>query len=138
MTYMFPLFIEKSMFKFLLITHGSLGQSLVECVENNLQKNCHNIIDIISLNALDIDFSRKELDTYVKKNKNFDIIILTDLYGASSSNIVKKHTSDENIYAISGLNLPMLMKAVTLKTDDIQMMVDEIIKCGNKSIINFL
>jgi len=51
---------------------------------------------------------------------------------------VKKHTSDENIYAISGLNLPMLMKAVTLKTDDIQMMVDEIIKCGNKSIINFL
>ena len=138
MTYMFPLFIEKSMFKFLLITHGSLGQSLVECVENNLQKNCHNIIDIISLNALDIDVSRKELDTYLKKNKNFDIIILTDLYGASSSNIVKKHTSDENIYAISGLNLPMLMKAVTLKTDDIQMMVDEIIKCGNKSIINFL
>jgi len=138
MTYMYPLFIEKSMFKFLLITHGSLGQSLVECVENNLQKNCQNIIDIISLNALDIDFSRKELDTYVKKNKNFDIIILTDLYGASSSNIVKKHTSDENIYAISGLNLPMLMKAVTLKTDDIQMMVDEIIKCGNKSIINFL
>ena len=138
MTYMFPLFIEKSMFKFLLITHGSLGQSLVECVENNLQKNCHNIIDIISLNALDIDVSRKELDAYVKKNKNFDIIILTDLYGASSSNIVKKHTSDENIYAISGLNLPMLMKAVTLKTDDIQMMVDEIIKCGNKSIINFL
>jgi PTS system mannose-specific IIA component len=138
MTYMFPLFIEKSMFKFLLITHGSLGQSLVECVENNLQKNCHNIIDIISLNALDIDVSRKELDTYVKKNKNFDIIILTDLYGASSSNIVKKHTSDENIYAISGLNLPMLMKAVTLKTEDIQMMVDEIIKCGNKSIINFL
>jgi len=138
MTYMYPLFIEKSMFKFLLITHGNLGQSLVECVENNLQKNCQNIIDIISLNALDIDVSRKELDTYVKKNKNFDIIILTDLYGASSSNIVKKHTSDENIYAISGLNLPMLMKAVTLKTDDIQMMVDEIIKCGNKSIINFL
>jgi mannose/fructose-specific phosphotransferase system component IIA len=36
------------------------------------------------------------------------------------------------------LNLPMLMKAVTLKTNDIQIMVDEIIKCGNKSIINFL
>ena len=126
------------MFKFLLITHGNLGQSLVECVENNLQKNCNNIIDIISLNSSDIDVSRKELDVYVNKNKDCEIIILTDLYGASSSNIVKKHTSQENVYAISGLNLPMLMKAVTFKTNDIQIMVDEIIKCGNKSIINFL
>ena len=126
------------MFRFLLITHGNLGQSLVECVENNLQKNCNNIIDIISLNSSDIDLTRKELDIYVNKNKDSEIIILTDLYGASSSNIVKKHTSQENVYAISGLNLPMLMKAVTLKTNDIQIMVDEIIKCGNKSIINFL
>jgi mannose/fructose-specific phosphotransferase system component IIA len=125
------------MFRFLLITHGNLGQSLVECVENNLQKNCNNIIDIISLNSSDIDLTRKELDIYINKNKDYEIIILTDLYGASSSNIVKKHTSQENIYAISGLNLPMLMKAVTLKTNDIQIMVDEIIKCGNKSIINF-
>ena len=126
------------MFKFLLITHGNLGQSLVECVENNLQKNCNNIIDIISLNSSDIDETRKELNVYVNKHKDCEIIILTDLYGASSSNIVKKHTSQENVYAISGLNLPMLMKAVTLKTNDIQIMVDEIIKCGNKSIINFL
>ena len=126
------------MFRFLLITHGNLGQSLVECVENNLQKNCNNIIDIISLDSSDIDLTRKELDMYVNKNKDREIIILTDLYGASSSNIVKKHTSQENIYAISGLNLPMLMKAVTFKTNDIQIMVDEIIKCGNKSIINFL
>ena len=126
------------MFRFLLITHGNLGQSLVECVENNLQKNCNNIIDIISLNSSDIDLTRKELDIYVNKNKDSEIIILTDLYGASSSNIVKKYTSQENIYAISGLNLPMLMKAVTFKTNDIQIMVDEIIKCGNKSIINFL
>ena len=126
------------MFRFLLITHGNLGQSLIECVENNLQKNCNNIIDIISLNSSDIDVTRKELDIYVNKNKDCEIIILTDLYGASSSNIVKKHTTKENIYAISGLNLPMLMKAVTLKTNDIQIMVDEIIKCGNKSIINFL
>ena len=138
MTYMYPLFIEKSMFKFLLITHGNLGQSLVECVENNLQKNCQNIIDIISLNSSDIDVTKKELDIYVNKNKDCEIIILTDLYGASSSNIVKKHTSQDHVYAISGLNLPMLMKAVTFKTNDIQIMLDEIIKCGNKSIINFL
>ena len=126
------------MFKFLLITHGNLGQSLVECVENNLQKNCNNIIDNISLNSSDIDLTRKELDIYVNKNKDCEIIILTDLYGASSSNIVKKHTSQDHVYAISGLNLPMLMKAVTFKTNDIQIMLDEIIKCGNKSIINFL
>ena len=126
------------MFRFLLITHGNLGQSLVECVENNLQKKCCDKIDIISLNSSDIDLTRKELDIYVNKNKDYEIIILTDLYGASSSNIVKKHTSQENVYAISGLNLPMLMKAVTLNTNNIQIMVDEIIKCGNKSIINFL
>ena len=97
------------MFRFLLITHGNLGQSLVECVEKNLQKNCNNIIDIISLNSSDIDLTRKELDIYVNKNKDCEIIILTDLYGASSSNIVKKHTSQENIYAISRATLPLVV-----------------------------
>ena len=67
------------MFRFLLITHGNLGQSLVECVENNLQKKCCDIIDIISLNSSDIDLTRKELDIYVNKNKDYEIIILTDL-----------------------------------------------------------
>ena len=125
------------MFKYLIITHGSIGESLLECVEKNLQKSV-NSIDIISLNPTNINKSISNLKEYISKHSDHDLIIMTDLYGASSSNIVKPYTKNKNIYAISGLNLPMLMKAVTFKTDDVQIMIDEIIKCGNKSIINFL
>jgi PTS system mannose-specific IIA component len=125
------------MFKFLIITHEKIGESLIKCVENNLQKNISSM-DIISLNQSEIDLAADKLQKYITENREYELIIMTDLFGSSSSNILKPYSAYKNIYAISGLNLAMLMKAATHKTNDTQVMIDEIIKCGNKSIINFI
>ena len=125
------------MLKFLILTHGKIGETLINCVQKNLNREI-SMFDIISYDPNNINISVSLLDKYIKNNHEVNLIILTDLYGSSSSNIVKAYSNHSNVFAISGLNLPMLMKAATFKTNDVQLMVDEIIKCGNKSIINFI
>ena len=125
------------MLRFLILTHGEIGQTLINCVQKNLNREI-TMFDIISYDPNNINISVSLLDKYIKNNHEVNLIILTDLYGSSSSNIVKAYSNHSNVFAISGLNLPMLMKAATFKTNDVQLMVDEIIKCGNKSIINFI
>lgn len=125
------------MLKFLILTHGEIGETLINCVQKNLNREI-TMFDIISYDPNNINISVSLLDKYIKNNHEVNLIILTDLYGSSSSNIVKAYSNHSNVFAISGLNLPMLMKAATFKTNDVQLMVDEIIKCGNKSIINFI
>jgi mannose/fructose-specific phosphotransferase system component IIA len=125
------------MLKFLILTHGEIGETLINCVQKNLNREI-SMFDIISYDPNNINISVSLLDKYIKNNHEVNLIILTDLYGSSSSNIVKAYSNHNNVFAISGLNLPMLMKAATFKTNDVQLMVDEIIKCGNKSIINFI
>jgi mannose/fructose-specific phosphotransferase system component IIA len=125
------------MLKFLILTHGEIGETLINCVQKNLNREI-SMFDIISYDPNNINISVSLLDKYIKNNHELNLIILTDLYGSSSSNIVKAYSNHSNVFAISGLNLPMLMKAATFKTNDVQLMVDEIIKCGNKSIINFI
>src|SRR6056300_903428 len=125
------------MLKFLILTQGEIGETLINCVQKNLNREI-SMFDIISYDPNNINISVSLLDKYIKNNHEVNLIILTDLYGSSSSNIVKAYSNHSNVFAISGLNLPMLMKAATFKTNDVQLMVDEIIKCGNKSIINFI
>ncbi len=125
------------MLRFLILTHGEIGETLINCVQKNLNREI-TMFDIISYDPNNINISVSLLDKYIKNNHEVNLIILTDLYGSSSSNIVKAYSNHSNVFAISGLNLPMLMKAATFKTNDVQLMVDEIIKCGNKSIINFI
>lgn len=125
------------MLRFLILTHGEIGETLINCVQKNLNREI-SMFDIISYDPNNINISVSLLDKYIKNNHEVNLIILTDLYGSSSSNIVKAYSNHSNVFAISGLNLPMLMKAATFKTNDVQLMVDEIIKCGNKSIINFI
>jgi mannose/fructose-specific phosphotransferase system component IIA len=125
------------MLKFLILTHGEIGETLINCVQKNLNREI-SMFDIISYDPNNINISVSLLDKYIKNNHEVNLIILTDLYGSSSSNIVKAYSNHSNVFAISGLNLPMLMKAATFKTNDVQLMVDEIIKCGNRSIINFI
>jgi PTS system mannose-specific IIA component len=53
-----------------------------------------------------------KLEHYLKKNKQHKIIIFTDMFGGSPSNICLKYI-DQNIEVITGINLPGILKFLT-------------------------
>jgi mannose PTS system EIIA component len=101
------------MIKAFIITHGNLGKELVAVAEGILETP----IDIES-----IAFDWKEdgtksfhkIENILKKHANDDIIIFTDMFGGSPTNICFKFHS-KKIEIITGINLPGLLKFLTYK-----------------------
>jgi len=63
------------------------------------------------------------------------VLVLTDLYGGSPSNICMSLCNDMKIEIISGVNLPILVKAVSLqKTHDLNTMAKKLKEYGKENI----
>ena len=74
-----------------------------------------------------------KFEHYLKKNQGNNIIIFTDMFGGSPTNICFKFNM-ENIEIITGVNLPGLLKFLTYKDKD--MSFKEIVKIVKKGAIS--
>ena len=106
------------MFNILIITHGNLCEELKASVEFILDNKMNRKIFTIS-----IDENSRDFETYSNKIANCLIeskynIIFTDMFGGTPSNISLPYFKKNEIEIISGVNLPMLLKASTLENND--------------------
>ena len=98
----------------LLVTHGEIGKSFIDCASHILGKS----INLLECVPVDPKSDLQECQRIIENEiNNLDVgsgvLIMTDIYGATPSNILKKYTTQDNIGVITGLNLPMLIQAIT-------------------------
>lgn len=96
------------MTKGLVITHGNLGKELIAVAEKILEQKVD--LDHISFDWQE-DGSKaiNKVEDYLKKNKGKNIVIFTDMFGGSPTNICFKFKR-KNLEIITGINLPGLLK----------------------------
>jgi mannose PTS system EIIA component len=100
----------------LVITHRQLGEAFIDCTEFVLGER-PPALEAISVdlreNAGDL---RHKIESGIKKLKADDgVLILTDMFGGTPSNLSYSFLEDGRIEVISGVNLPMVIKAVNLR-----------------------
>ena len=124
------------MFNILIITHGELCEELKASLEFVMgEKKLRNIFTIT------IDKESRDFDTYANKISNFIIddqktLIFTDMFGGTPSNISLTFFKKDYVEIISGVNLPMLIKASTLeKYESFEEAVNIISNSGKENII---
>lgn len=105
------------MIKGLVITHGRLAQELVAVAETILEEK-------VDVDAFSIEWEEdgatltERFSSYLQKNKDNHLIIFTDMFGGSATNICLKF-QHPNIEVITGVNLPGLLKFITYRNKDI-------------------
>jgi len=101
------------MIKALVITHGNLGKELIAVAEGILETKSD--IDCICFDwKEDGTRSVQVVEGFLKKYKGSNIIIFTDMFGGSPTNICFKFLK-KNIEIITGVNLPGLLKYLTYR-----------------------
>lgn len=96
------------MIKSLIITHGNLGHELIQVAEKILEQK-------LDIKAIAFDWQGDgsdmiaQLEKFIADNKGHKIIIFTDMFGGSPSNIAT-HFINKNVEVLSGINLPGLLK----------------------------
>ncbi len=109
------------MISILLITHGQIGLELLETAKNILGQLSIPTACLSLNNKSDVSLIKNQAAQLVKRlDRGHGVLIMTDLYGATPHNIA--HTlSHENLSnnsipipqaIVSGLNLPMLLRAL--------------------------
>jgi len=95
----------------MLVTHGPLGEVMLDIAVKNLSV-CPLSTATLSI-PMDVD-PDVLLDRACRLIDELDsgggVLVLTDMFGATPSNIAGKLSRQHNVMVVAGLNLPMLMR----------------------------
>jgi PTS system mannose-specific IIA component len=96
-----------------VVTHSHLGEALVEAAEFVLGSRPPGIVSVsIDLNQ-NVDRLREKVAAAIKKvSQERGVVILTDMFGGTPSNISYSFLEEGRIEVLSGVNLPILIHAL--------------------------
>lgn len=99
-----------------LITHGSLGESLIQCACHVLNRRPEQLGQ---LGVAEQDDPANVLPTARRMIEVVDsgdgVLLLTDVFGATPANIACKLINPGSVEAVAGVSLPMLLRALTYR-----------------------
>jgi PTS system mannose-specific IIA component len=100
----------------IVISHGKFADELISAVDFVLSGK--PAIKMVGMNLeTDIDFDefKKDIKRTIKKvDKGDGVLLVTDMFGGTPSNISLTFLEENKVEVISGVNLPMLIKLATL------------------------
>jgi PTS system mannose-specific IIA component len=119
-----------------IVTHCRLGQALIEAAEFILGEPLEGV-EAVSIDLKEnATLLRNKISTAVKKVDRKDgVLILTDMFGGTPSNLSYSFLEEGKIEVISGVNLPMLIRSVNSRKDRTISNLAELVETfGKKSI----
>jgi mannose PTS system EIIA component len=94
----------------LITTHGNLGNELIKAAE--LIKGKLEGVSTVSVDQKKaMEEIKKEINSSIKKlDRGQGVLILTDLFGGTPSNISLSFLKEGKVEVVTGVNLPMMLK----------------------------
>jgi len=100
---------------YLLIAHGGLAGEMLNALEFITGKR-ENYRALAIDHALEVDKARKIVEETVDAMMGESgVLVFTDLFGGAPSNIALSLMGERNMEIVAGVNLPMLLRSVTLE-----------------------
>ena len=121
-----------------IIAHGSLGESLVQCashVMGGLPPQLKQMgVGMHGDPAALLPIARemiKELD------QGQGVLVLSDIYGATPCNLASQLLIPGKVEGIAGVNLPMLVRALSYRNEPIDVLVEKAVTGAYGGIVHF-
>ncbi len=120
----------------ILVTHVDYGAGLLRAAESILgpQLDCSSILVDAGLNVAETVTRLKEAVSLLDRGKG--VIILTDMFGGTPTNLSLSLLGTEQIEVVTGVNLPMLLKVFENRDGDLQTLAELALDAGRKGIVS--
>jgi mannose PTS system EIIA component len=120
----------------LIIAHGTLGESLIHCASHVMGARPARLMQIgVTLH----DDPQQILPQALKMARSLDegdgVLVLADVYGATPSNIASRLLIPGRIEGVAGVNLPMLVRALTYRNEPLKTVVAKAISGGMEGVM---
>lgn len=119
-----------------IVTHSQLGEALIEASEFILGSRPEAVCAVsIDINESAEKLRKKIADSLKDVDKKQGVILLTDMFGGTPSNLSYSFLEEGRIEVLSGVNLPMVVKAVNSREKmSLTEMAEALESYGKKSI----
>ena len=119
-----------------LLTHSTYGEALIQCACHVLNKRPLQIAQLgIAAQDDPLDSLPLARDMLQLVDGGRGVLVLTDIYGATPSNLAMKLLEPGRIEGIAGVNLPMLLRALTYREKDMALLVAKAVSGGRDGVM---
>ena len=123
----------------LLITHGSFGEALVQNACHVLNKRPVHVNQLgVSAQDDPLDLLPLALQMLELVDNGDGVLILTDIFGASPANLAIKLLKPGRVEGLTGVNLPMLLRALTYRDKGMEILLQRARDGGRDGVFNML
>src|SRR3990172_4619424 len=120
----------------LIITHGTLGESLIHCASHVLNKRPPRLKQLVITAQDDPLLLLPQARALVRElDDGSGVLILSDMYGGSPANIAAKLLIPGKVEGVAGVNLPMLVRALTYREKPLPVMLTKAISGGCEGVL---
>ncbi len=119
-----------------IVTHADLGMQLLRTAQEIVGPLLR--VEAVSIQASEeIDKARKKIETVLARvDDGSGVLVLTDLFGGTPSNLVLSYLEANRLEVVTGVNLPMLMKLPSLREEsDLRALAEKLAKYGQRNIL---
>jgi PTS system ascorbate-specific IIA component len=118
-----------------MVTHGSIGAAILE-VAVRMLGHCPLEVELLQVTGdADPDVLREQARRRIAAvDKGDGVLVLTDIYGGTPSNVARSLSDGRRVCMISGLNLPMLIRVLNYPRLDAAELAARAISGGHDGI----
>jgi PTS system ascorbate-specific IIA component len=126
----------KNMIGILIVAHGTLGESLIHCASHVMGKRplylrqlgitIHDDPDAILPQG-------RDLVRFVDRGQG--VLVMTDIFGATPANIACRLLEPGRVEGVSGVNLPMLIRALTYREEALDVVIEKTLTGGREGVL---
>ena len=110
----------------LIVSHGAFGEALIHCASHVLGKRPPRVGQVGVTMHDDPDAVLVQARDLVRQLDDGDgVLVFTDILGATPSNIASRLLRPGKIEGVSGVSLPMLIRALTYRNEPLAAVVDK-------------
>ena len=110
----------------LIVSHGAFGESLIHSASHVLGRRPLYLRQLGVTVHDDPDALRPVAEDLIRfLDQGRGVLILTDIYGATPSNIASRLLVPGHVEGVAGVNLPMLIRALTYREEGLDSLRDK-------------
>ena len=121
----------------LIVAHDSLGDSLADAVTHVLGARPPQF-EVLAVHASDdplllLPAARQQVE---RLDTGDGVLVMSDIYGATPCNLACKLLQPGRIEGLAGVSLPMLVRAVTYRSTDMETMIRKAVSGGCDGVLH--
>jgi PTS system ascorbate-specific IIA component len=121
----------------LIVAHGAFGEALIHSSSHVLGKRPVRVRQVGVTVHDDPEAILPQAQELVRQLDEGDgVLVLTDIYGATPGNIALRLLEPGKVEGISGVNLPMLIRALTYRDNGLKAVVAKALSGGTEGVVH--